>query len=146
MDHKGMDGMMMMMQMYFTTDVEVTILFKRWHVKNVGELIGSAIFVCLLAIFYEGLKYFRDYLFRKEALNEGNLNEQRTLMSRLTHRPHVIQTMLHVVQFVISYFLMLIFMTYNVWLCISVALGAGVGFFLFGGMRDIAVHITEHCH
>ncbi|XP_076319332.1 high affinity copper uptake protein 1-like [Tachypleus tridentatus] len=134
----------MIMQMFFTTDVEVTILFEGWRVKNAGELIGSAIFVFLLAAFYEWLKYFREYLFRKD--NPDDLNEQRPLISQLTNVRHAIQTGLHIVQVVISYFLMLIFMTYNVWLCIAVALGAGVGFFLFGGKRAVAVHFTEHCH
>ena len=60
--------------------------------------------------------------------------------------PHLIQTLLHVLQVVISYFLMLIFMTYNVWLCIAVAIGAGTGYFIFSWRRAIVVDINEHCH
>jgi len=59
---------------------------------------------------------------------------------------HVVQTLLHIIQFVVSYFLMLIFMTYNVWLCMAVALGAGVGYFIFGWRRSVVVDLTEHCH
>ena len=59
---------------------------------------------------------------------------------------HFIQTLLHVLQVVISYFLMLIFMTYNVYLCIAVALGAGAGYFLFAWKRAMVVDLNEHCH
>nr|KAF6315409.1 solute carrier family 31 member 1 [Myotis myotis] len=47
---------------------------------------------------------------------------------------------------VISYFLMLIFMTYNGYLCIAVAAGAGTGYFLFSWKKAVVVDITEHCH
>jgi copper transporter 1 len=59
---------------------------------------------------------------------------------------HGFQTFLHIVQIVLSYFLMLIFMTYNVWLCLSVVIGAAVGYFLFGWKKSVIVDVTEHCH
>lgn len=59
---------------------------------------------------------------------------------------HGIQTLLHILQMIVSYFLMLIFMTYNGWLCIATVLGAGFGYFLFGWRKSVIVDITEHCH
>jgi copper transporter 1 len=59
---------------------------------------------------------------------------------------HMLQTFLHMFQFLISYLLMLVFMTYNVYLCIAVVIGAGVGYFLFGWYKSTVVDITEHCH
>lgn len=44
---------------------------------------------------------------------------------------HMVQTLLHVVQVFVGFLLMLIFMTYNVWLCLAVLLGAGVGYYCF---------------
>ncbi|PBC31852.1 High affinity copper uptake protein [Apis cerana cerana] len=44
---------------------------------------------------------------------------------------HFLQTIIHIIQLVIGYCLMLIFMTYNIWLCIAVALGTGLGYWLF---------------
>ena len=64
----------------------------------------------------------------------------------MTSASHYIQTILHLVQLVISYFLMLIVMTYNVWLFISVILGCTCGYFFFGWKRGLLVDITEHCH
>ena len=51
------------------------------------------------------------------------------------------------VQIVLSYCLMLIFMTYNVWLCLAVALGAAIGYFMFGWKKTVVVDVGgEHCH
>ena len=66
--------------------------------------------------------------------------------SRIFNWHHFLQTILHVVQVTVSYFLMLIFMTYNVWLCLAVVLGAGFGYFVFGWMINKVVDIYEHCH
>ena len=60
--------------------------------------------------------------------------------------PHAIQTFLHLIQIIISYLLMLIFMTYNNWLCLAIALGATTGYFLFSWRRAVVVDINEHCH
>jgi len=59
---------------------------------------------------------------------------------------HTLQTFLHMVQIFISYLLMLIFMTYNVWLALAVILGAGAGYFVSGWRKQTIVDINEHCH
>ena len=58
----------------------------------------------------------------------------------------VVQKLQHVLQVVISYCLKLIFLTFNVYLCVAVALGAGLGYFLFAWKRTIIVDVNEHCH
>jgi len=47
-------------------------------------------------------------------------------------------------QVFLGYLLMLAFMTYNVWVCIAVILGAGVGYFLFGVTPIILG--SDHCN
>ncbi|XP_074655100.1 high affinity copper uptake protein 1-like isoform X2 [Tubulanus polymorphus] len=86
-----------------------------------------------------------------ETQQNGSINPYPTILySHYRHKmiswPHILQTMLHILQIVISYFLMLIFMTYNVWLCIAVVLGAGTGYFLFGWKKAVVVDVNEHCH
>lgn len=56
---------------------------------------------------------------------------------------HLYQTFLHVLQVFISFLLMLVFMTFNVWLCVAVLLGAGVGYFIFCAFSS---RINEHCN
>lgn len=70
----------------------------------------------------------------------------RPRRQRMLSPAHFLQTLLHIVQVVVSYFLMLIFMTYNAYLCIAVAAGAGMGYFLFSWRKAVVVDITEHCH
>ncbi|ESO06021.1 hypothetical protein HELRODRAFT_64907, partial [Helobdella robusta] len=67
---------------------------------------------------------------------------------------HLIQTALHGVQIFLSYCLMLIFMTYNIWLCTSVVVGAIFGYFLFSWKRHKCsncvptanITTSDHCH
>ncbi|EDW99169.1 high affinity copper uptake protein 1 [Drosophila yakuba] len=56
---------------------------------------------------------------------------------------HILQTFLHVLQVLISFLLMLVFMTFNVWLCVAVLLGAGVGYYIFCAFRT---NVQEHCN
>lgn len=60
--------------------------------------------------------------------------------------PHIIQSLLHIVQMTLSYLLMLIAMTFNTYLLLAVVLGAGLGHFLFGWRRSSVIDPNEHCH
>ncbi|XP_057326983.1 high affinity copper uptake protein 1 isoform X1 [Microplitis mediator] len=167
-DHMhGMQGMHMMM-MYFHFGYDETILFESWKISTLGGLIGSMIGIIIMAALYEGLKYYREYLFWKTyntlqyrsvtAPPEKNPTTEDSrvvhMVGEVIHRQpptmlswmHTFQTLLHIIQIILSYFLMLIFMTYNVWLCVAVVLGAAIGYFLFGWKKSVIVDVTEHCH
>ncbi|XP_043065783.1 high affinity copper uptake protein 1 isoform X1 [Drosophila bipectinata] len=168
-------GMEHMMPMAFHFGYNETILFSWWHIETVAGLVGSMIAIFVLALLYEGLKYYREYLFWKTY----NLLEYRPVtgpqrnpeaprlpspaaaapspvqyVGEVVHKQppsmlsfnHLLQTLLHVLQVTLSFLLMLIFMTYNVWLCLMVVLGAGVGYFLFCWKKSVIVDVTEHCH
>lgn len=147
-----------MMMMFFHGGYCEIVLFNTWKVTTVASLIGSMIGIFIMAALYEGLKYYREYLFwrtyntlqyrsvsmppEKGVVSEDNRIVQPTMFSVM----HGFQTFLHVVQIVLSYFLMLIFMTYNIWLCLAVVVGAATGYFLFGWKKSVIVDVTEHCH
>lgn len=59
---------------------------------------------------------------------------------------NLLQTVLHAIQVTVSFLLMLVFMTYNYWLCLAVVAGASTGYFLFGWKKSVIVDVTEHCH
>ncbi|KAL1508924.1 hypothetical protein ABEB36_003743 [Hypothenemus hampei] len=149
------------MDMWFQFSTSATVLFEPWHFSTVGGLIGSMIGIFIMAALYEGLKYYREYLFWKtyNALQYKAVSlpdkapqvpeipeEPQIVQPTMISKIHFYQTFLHVIQMILSYFLMLIFMTYNIWLCIAVVLGAGVGYFLFGWKKSVIVDVTEHCH
>ncbi|XP_068910552.1 high affinity copper uptake protein 1 isoform X2 [Tenebrio molitor] len=166
-DGSGSGHMMMSMSMAFHAGYSETVLFDQWKFTTVGGLIGSMIGIFFMAALYEGLKYYREYLFWKtyNALQyravtlpeKGVVSEDNQIVhvvGEVIHKQpptmlsvmHFYQTGLHMIQMVLSYFLMLIFMTYNVWLCLAVVVGAGVGYFLFGWKKSVIVDVTEHCH
>lgn len=88
-----------------------------------------------------------------EPVNPGNgrgsppvASVTRSPESLMLSAPHVIQTVLHMVQVLTSYVLMLVLMTFNAYLCISIVLGAGLGYFAFCWRRFTIIDETEHCH
>jgi len=165
-DHSNMGGHDMMgMMMYFHVGFEETVLFKQWKTSSEADMIMSCIGIFLIALLYEGLKYFRERLHRNQYIAvdyskvrapEGSIsntgeqaNQVRTTVScqtSITSPSHYLQTLLHLVQLILSYFLMLIVMTYNIWLCLAVILGCTSGYYLFGWQKSFLVDITEHCH
>lgn len=150
---------------FFHFSKTVTILFEGWKVDTVEGIVASCFAVFVIAALYEGLKVGREILKRRYSyVVSVDLTETKTYgtgpgqtaviteskgqlpRSRLCNWHHFLQTFLHIVQVTVSYFLMLIFMTYNVWLCLAVALGAGCGYFIFGWKLNKVVDIYEHCH
>lgn len=163
--HSMMDHMM---KMYFHFGYNETVLFEFWKVASASGLIGSMFGIFFMAALYEGLKYYREYLFWKTyhslqyrsvqvpvKKNVVSADEQVVhVVGEVIHKQpptmfsmnHGYQTALHILQIVLSYMLMLIFMTYNIWLCVAVILGSATGYFLFGWKKSIIVDVTEHCH
>ena len=71
-------------------------------------------------------------------------------MNAVEHALHIVQTLLHMVQVAVGYILMLVVMTYNLWLFFAVILGAGLGYLVFGRLRMVHAahsHVSEdHCN
>ncbi|GAB1867387.1 Copper transport protein [Camponotus japonicus] len=118
-----------MQGMTFHGGVTETILFNGWHTNNVSGMISSVIGIILLTAIYEGLKSYRESLFARTAFLRKNQRESRNAL--LFSKVHFFQTFLHVIQVVLGYFIMFIFMTYNYWFCIAVGVGTVVGYWLF---------------
>ncbi|CAG9783120.1 unnamed protein product [Diatraea saccharalis] len=160
-----------MMSMTFHGGCVETILFSWWNVTELGEFIGSFFAIFLMALLYEGLKYYRKHLLWKtytglqycavSAPDKGVSNicapDEPQVIQPMPHvlernvptmlsSAHTWQTVLHGVQVLVSYMLMLVFMTYNTWLCAAVVLGSATGYFLFGWRESVVVDFTEHCH
>lgn len=136
------------MVMYFHSSLEAKILFKGWETETVAQLVGSCVVVLVLGVIFEAVKYFRSHLLQGEQLArhsetvevegpDGKIRivSRSSYIEKICQKGHTVQTLLHVLQFVIGYSLMLVFMTYNVWLCLAVTMGIGVGYFLFGWER-----------
>ncbi|CAG5018857.1 unnamed protein product [Parnassius apollo] len=161
----------MHMSMTFHGGYMETILFSWWKVTDMGEFMGSFLAIFIMALFYEGLKYYRKHLLWKTYTglqycavappDKGVANicaaDEPQVIQSMPHvlerniptmmsAAHAWQTVLHGIQVLVSYMLMLVFMTYNTWLCAAVVLGSATGYFLFGWRESVVVDFTEHCH
>ncbi|EDV91404.1 high affinity copper uptake protein 1 [Drosophila grimshawi] len=138
------------------------ILWRGWVASTVVEFTFSAIAFFVLAFIYELLKFLRNYLLQREArkvaeqtaaeirrkreindcagCSETPLAEIReeTYWQRIFNSAHIIQSLLYLVQVIISYLLMLVFMNFNYWLCLAVVLGLAAGYFFFGCFKKDA--------
>ncbi|XP_066293613.1 high affinity copper uptake protein 1-like [Branchiostoma lanceolatum] len=149
---------------FFFGHTGITVLFYEWKIDSVAALIGSCIGVFAIAVLYEGFKVWREMLMvRAQDSNAASqsiellTNAKKSSYTldfipsaktrdQICNSMHALQSLLHIVQVLISYGLMLVFMTFNVWLCLSVALGAGVGYFLFAWRKSTTIDRNEHCH
>lgn len=162
MDHSGMGhdhGDMAMparcsMNMLFTWDTKnLCIIFRWWHIQTTPGLIFSLLAVVALTALYEALRSgsrrYENWVAKRT--DEVPLVTERTpfLWSgrnqvEVSKRAHVIKALLYAVQNFYAFMLMLLFMTYNGWVMLSVAVGAFVGYLLFGNntsaTKDGACH------
>ncbi|XP_026478650.1 high affinity copper uptake protein 1-like isoform X2 [Ctenocephalides felis] len=172
-DHRSGSVDHMMMSMVFHGGCTETILFSWWKTSTVAGLIGSMIAIFITAALYESLKYYRENLFWRthnslqyravaheagggkrgaaasSATGSGGQaagEDGRIVQQHMLSWMNVLQTILHAVQVTVSFLLMLVFMTYNYWLCLAVVAGASTGYFLFGWKKSVIVDVTEHCH
>ncbi|CAM5102738.1 unnamed protein product [Natator depressus] len=136
-----------MMQMYFYFSDKVVLLFDFWNVHTPAGMVLSVLVVLLLAALYEAIKMSKTKLLRRmilaipttlsqESLREpepgsvnSNLGQQNTTSKRW-FLYHISQSLLHVVQVVIGYLVMLVVMSYNTWIFLGVIVGSALGYYV----------------
>lgn len=114
--------------MLFTWDWKNTcVVFQWWHIKTYSHFLVSFVAIAALAASYEYLK---------EVIDRWEINVLQS------SRIKVKRSLLYGVQVFFSFWLMLVFMTYNGWLMIAVALGASIGNYFWGksASRSLACH------
>lgn len=165
MNHNSPTKNSMMMKMYFHFGLGDTILFENCVVNTQVQLMITCFVFLLISVLYEGLRYYRQFVLKKNVkfyqlatISNQMDNETGDVETRDTVNDseqwkrsninclHLYQSLLHVLQVAISYTLMLGFMTFNVWICIAILLGAGLGYYLFFKQKLNCDIITEHCH
>ncbi|VBB26072.1 unnamed protein product [Acanthocheilonema viteae] len=146
------------MKMWFHFGYHEIILFEFWQIESLHGLFLSCLLIFIMACFYEWIKWFRVYLQLSTARcpsscrhtnDEGKQDEikqdddKRIDCSRsFASSPLTItlplgyqQAVLYLVQLTLAYCLMLIAMTYNVWLTVAVVAGAAFGHWLFAILK-----------
>ncbi|KAF2281320.1 Ctr copper transporter [Westerdykella ornata] len=167
MDHgdHGMPGMggghKCQMSMLFTWSTkDLCIIFKGWHVTGTTSLLFSLLAIVLLTAGYEAVREVsRRYEIYAKNVGEGRrggddlsntVEESSSLLNpgRSGGRPseqqtRIVKAVLYAVQVFYSFFIMLLFMTYNGWVMLAVAVGAFVGYMMFSessATKSVACH------
>jgi len=144
MDMGDGDSMMCNMNMLFTWDTtNLCIVFRSWRITGIGTLILSLVAVMALTAGYEAVRELsRRYEARHTSLIEQMPNQTSERSSLLApgssvaaqkKRGKVIKAAFYGVQVFYSFFIMLLFMTYNGWVMLAVGFGAFVGYLAFSG-------------
>ncbi|KEF59255.1 uncharacterized protein A1O9_04099 [Exophiala aquamarina CBS 119918] len=162
--HGDMDmGGQCSMNMLFTwSSKDLCIVFRQWRITGTFSLILSLIAIVLLAAGYECIRevsrrYEQGYNARMSAYSTGASSESQSLnasssllvvgrdsKSAEERKGTLIKGALYAVQVFYSFFIMLLFMTYNGWVMIAVAVGAFVGYILFGRNSSSAKSVACH--
>ncbi|KAF5391902.1 hypothetical protein D9757_001708 [Collybiopsis confluens] len=143
-----------------TQIVDTCIVFPGWHISSNSVFVLSCFAIVALGIFYEYLRVFQKSLDTKIALsltkgkhrarssrsssrNTPELESEGLLSGRIINTggegvavpltARLLRAILYGVTVFLSFFLMLVFMTYNAYLIVAVVLGASIGHFVFGG-------------
>ncbi|XP_038601280.1 probable low affinity copper uptake protein 2 [Tachyglossus aculeatus] len=134
------------MPMHFIFSDQVVLLFDFWNVHSPAGLVLSVLVVLLLAVLYESIKVSKAKLLHRALLSfprklsqqliedsDGESVASDLAQSHATSRwflCHFGQSLLHIVQVVIGYFVMLAVMSYNTWIFLGVILGSTLGYFV----------------
>ncbi|EFR03613.1 ctr copper transporter [Nannizzia gypsea CBS 118893] len=143
-NHGDMDMGECSMNMLFTFSTKnLCIVFPQWRVTGLLSLLLSLAAVVLLVAGYEGLRDFtRQY--ELATLGQRDLPSTRTGRGSAAERKgKVTRAALYAAQVFYSFFIMLLFMTYNGWVMLAVAAGAFIGHLMFG---ESSASKTVSCH
>ncbi|KAK7473087.1 copper transpport protein [Stygiomarasmius scandens] len=149
-----MEPMCSMNMLWNTQIIDTCVVFPSWHIRSNADFVLSFFIIIALGIFYEYLRVIQKNVDQRIALSmtkgkrrsrSPSPNEQvevQGLLSGGIKSPanvsvpplsRVIRAVLYGLTVFLSFFLMLVFMTYNAYLILAVVLGAAIGHFIFGG-------------
>ncbi|CAJ0945648.1 unnamed protein product, partial [Mesorhabditis belari] len=121
-----------------------TILFKWWMPDSAGGMFFSCLLVFLFCVAYETVKFFRQYRDIRNALETTLVEPEARLRPKISAQA-LVDLPLHIIQIIFAYALMLIFMTFNVWLCLAIVLGESLSHLFYRITFPHINSIESHC-
>ncbi|EIN11437.1 copper transporter [Punctularia strigosozonata HHB-11173 SS5] len=142
------------------------IVFRSWHIRTTTAFVFSFFIIVALGAFYEWLRMFQTTVDKRIALsmtakgkgrgglvsgelpeNDGDAAEEDGLLTGrrvskaecVTPIPpaaRALRSFLYGATVFLSFFLMLVFMTYNAYLILAVVVGAALGHYVFNPAMD----------
>ncbi|KAJ7594548.1 Ctr copper transporter family-domain-containing protein [Mycena floridula] len=158
------------MNMLWNTQIENTcIVFESWHISSNTSFVISCLIIVGLGVLFEYLRAFQKALDYKIALSlgkgkrkvprsgrstpEDGEREEAGLLSGtilkassgtpVPFMARVLRALVYGLVVFLSFFLMLVFMTYNAYLIFSVVAGAVIGHFIFSNTINIDAVLSD---
>ncbi|KAI1005937.1 hypothetical protein K3495_g2286 [Podosphaera aphanis] len=131
------------MNMLFTWNTSnLCIIFEWWRVRGPLTLVFSLLGVIAVTALFEALRA-GSRRFEQRAKLKKDIEPRQRLFGR-RRRTHFLKAILYAIQSFYGLMLMLIFMTYNGWVMLSMGVGAFLGYLIFG--EDTSATKDGACH
>ncbi|KAJ7028312.1 Ctr copper transporter [Mycena alexandri] len=151
MDHHMPMPRCAMNMLWNTQIVDTCIVFRTWHVSSTTTFLVSCAVIMALGVLYEALRATQktlDARLVRELPGAVSLGEDARDVSttsagstskglKIPLHYRALRAALYGASIFLSFFLMLVFMTYNAYLILATVLGATVGHFIFSGTLDV---------
>ena len=139
------DHSMSMMKMFWHMGYEQNMLIFGWNADTDGKMVAAVVVVLALAVVYEGTKFYRIKYSGLRAARAGRQPvsgrsdaDSDVDVGRRFPVAKLTESLLYGVQVAISFTLMLIVMTFNVWLMLAAVVGMTLGYALFASSARVA--------
>lgn len=142
MNHGDMDDEMCSMAMTLNTGYKnLCILTSSWHIHHLWQMVLSLIVIAAATAGYELFKRWAVAFDRRYDQMEqaGTYSDSELKSFKLR------SSMVYGLSVLYSFTIMLVFMTFNLWVMLAVAAGAAAGHFLFA-TKDLSESPTLACH
>ncbi|ORX99321.1 Ctr-domain-containing protein [Basidiobolus meristosporus CBS 931.73] len=153
MDHSGHNMGMCSMQMVFNWQYNnLCVVFSGWRITSAGIMAASCIGIILIAFIHEYIRraarQLDNHIVIKNSKNitpvavsevveksespiPGDYYGRTRVLLQITWLQQFYRSLLYALQVLVSFFLMLVFMTFNGYLMFSTIIGAALGFLVF---------------
>ncbi|CAB3398519.1 unnamed protein product [Caenorhabditis bovis] len=136
--------MMMHHAMSFHFGTDETILFDFWKTHTAFGMIISCILTMAIAFLMETVRFFRRY--RKAQIELGRMPVAPEERLKVNPKLDIIDPIFQLLQLTLAYFLMLIFMTFNVYLCVFTVIGEILSHLLYRTLFPyLDSSVNGHC-
>ncbi|XP_052251418.1 uncharacterized protein LOC127858372 isoform X3 [Dreissena polymorpha] len=123
---------------YFFTSTDINkFIFKQFNFQGNAEVFGCCVMIFAITLVLEAGKALLFYLqlrLRQNPLTYGDTAETSIQDNRIKY--HVSGYLLHTLNLLLGYLLMLAVMTFDAYIFIAVILGSGIGYFVFGAINE----------
>ncbi|KAI9016485.1 Ctr copper transporter [Phycomyces nitens] len=145
MDHGSPEMPMCSMSMLFNWNIkDVCIVFEWWHIHSLSQFILSSLALVAIAVFYEFLRAQANCLDQKKTCGAGSSMDETVGLLSSKKRHSFARSGLYAVLVGLSFWIMLVFMTYNGYLMLAIIAGAGIGHYLFND--NLSSDRSIQCH